>query len=45
MVASLNFFEKMAICIEHGLADENLLKDFFRGIVRSNFHALKGFIE
>ncbi|MDY6973867.1 MAG: DUF4760 domain-containing protein [Thermodesulfobacteriota bacterium] len=45
MVASLNFFEKLAISIEHGLADEKLLRDFFRGIVRSNFHALKGFIE
>ena len=45
MVASLNFFEKLAISIEHGLADENLLRDFFRGIVRSNYHALKGFIE
>ncbi len=45
MVASLNFFEKMAISIEHGLADENLLEDFFRSIVRNNYHSLKDFIE
>lgn len=45
MVLSLNFFERMAIAINHGIADEDLLKDFFRGIVRNNNLTLKGFIE
>ena len=45
IVASLNFFEKLAISIDHKLADEDLLKDYFRGIIRNNYHALKGFIE
>lgn len=45
MVAMLNFFEKMAICIENDVADEQLLKDFFQGIIRGYYTTLRGLIQ
>ncbi len=45
IVAMLNFYEKLAISIEHEIADEELLKDFFRGIIRNTYHVMKNFID
>jgi hypothetical protein len=45
MVATLNYLEKLAICINHDIADEPLLKDFFEGIVKRYHYTLKGLIN
>ncbi|HEX8148066.1 MAG TPA: DUF4760 domain-containing protein [Pyrinomonadaceae bacterium] len=45
MVAILNYFEKLAICIENGVADEQLLRDFFGGIIRGYHNASMILIE
>ena len=44
MVSILNYLEKMAILLEHDMADEKVLRDFFEAIVRVYYHALKAFI-
>lgn len=45
LAVTLNFLEHLAICIEHDLADEDLLYDYFKSIVVANYFALKTFIE
>ncbi|MFY0608601.1 MAG: DUF4760 domain-containing protein [Cyclobacteriaceae bacterium] len=45
MVATMNFYEKLAIAIDQDLADESLLKEFFRGIIQDTYNVLKAYIE
>ncbi|MDT0620866.1 DUF4760 domain-containing protein [Croceitalea vernalis] len=45
MVATMNFYEKLAISIDQDLADESLLKEFFRGIIQDTYNVLKAYIE
>lgn len=44
IVTMLNFYEKLAIFIEHKLVDEKLLKDYFRGVVINTYHVMIGYI-
>lgn len=44
-LSTLNFFEELAIAIAHGLADEPILKAFFRGVVVTYFGKLKHVVE
>jgi len=41
----LNYFEKMALVIHEDLADEPMLKDYFKGIVQRYYHAFIEFIR
>ncbi len=41
----LNFAEKLAIVVENDLADEVILKQFFRGIVVGYYHDFRDFID
>jgi len=43
IVCIFNYFEKLALSLEHGIADETYLRDFFAPIVRGYYHDLFGF--
>ena len=45
LLSILNFFELMAISINTNVADEPMLKDFFRGVVTSHYNNMIGIID
>ncbi len=45
LIAILNFFELIASSIDNCVADEKILKDFFRGIVLTHYNLLNGIID
>jgi|GEM_PF-5116159 len=45
IVFMFNFFENMSISIDHGLADEEMLKAFFDSIVCNNYTTLRSVID
>jgi len=45
IVTLLNYYEKLAIAIEQGIADEIYLKSFFKTMVISTYGTLRVFIE
>lgn len=41
----LNFYERVGLAVELGVADEEILKDFFKGIFNRQFYIMKEYIE
>lgn len=45
LLTVLNFFEQLSVSINNDLADEKMLKEFFRNIIVTYYNANKGMID